>query len=174
MAYLHSKNVIRCKLKPSNVLLDRLLRPRIGGFRFGKFIYLKRWTNIIWQPSFLPYMAPELINEENEYSKEAADVYSFGVIMVEVVTASTPFNNMKTRFGLMNAVFHGYRPDIPDMVPPGCRQLIKACWAQIPDERPPFATIISDLKAKFILEDTDEAAFEDFVRDVGSGKLRDE
>jgi hypothetical protein len=51
---------------------------------------------------------------------------------------------------------------------------IEACWAQAPQERPPFATIISDHKDNFIFEDTDEAAFEDFVSDVLSGKLRDE
>jgi serine/threonine protein kinase len=177
MAYLHSKNVIHRDLKPANVLLDRLFRPRIADFGLAKLVSVESQMKMTMNVGTPLYMAPELMIEtSDEGYTGAVDVYAFGILMFEVVTASKPFakKNFSTALQVMNAVLKGERPDIPAEVPQGWRQLIEACWVQAPHQRPPFATIISDHKDNFRLEDTDEAAFEDFVRDVLSGKLRDE
>jgi serine/threonine protein kinase len=177
MAYLHSKNVIHRDLKPANVLLDRLLRPRIADFGLAKLVSVENQMKMTMKVGTPLYMAPELMVEGSEDGYTGAvDVYAFGVLLFELVTASKPFakKNFSTAVQVMNAVLKSDRPEIPPEVPDGWRDLVGACAQQAPNDRPPFETIISDLKDSFRLEDTDEAIFDDFVRDVLSAKLRDE
>jgi serine/threonine protein kinase len=177
MAYLHAKNVIHRDLKPANVLLDHRLRPKIADFGLAKLVSVENQMTMTTDIGTPLYMAPELKAERNDEGYTGAvDVYAFGILLFELVTASKPFaeKNFATIHQLMNAVKKGDRPKIPPKVPDSWRELIEACWAQSPSDRPLFSAIISDHKNRFYLDDTDNAIFEDFVRDVLSGKLRDE
>lgn len=48
------------------------------------------------------YMAPEVMEESSYTSK--ADIYSFGLIMYEVITDNRPFSHLKSFFQILNTV----------------------------------------------------------------------
>ncbi|RHZ57526.1 hypothetical protein Glove_386g44 [Diversispora epigaea] len=89
----------------------------------------------------LPYIAPELLCKRNYTTK--SDVYSLGIIMWEVITGETPFNdhkfNSNSEFAL--AIIYGYRPKIYKNIPYECATLMKQCWDANPDNRPDAETI---------------------------------
>ena len=88
------------------------------------------------------YEAPEVY--DGEYDKKM-DVYSFGVMLYEIITGKPAFRNMSQR-QLMKHICLGKREPIPDSVTPFARDLIERCWAHDRDSRPSFDEICVLLK----------------------------
>ncbi|GBB85485.1 hypothetical protein RclHR1_00120039 [Rhizophagus clarus] len=83
----------------------------------------------------MPYMAPEVLRGY-PYT-EAADIYSFGMIMYFVATRRQPFANKAHDESLVLDICEGIRPDINDQEAPECYiDLMKRCWDLNPDNRP--------------------------------------
>ncbi|POG81561.1 kinase-like domain-containing protein, partial [Rhizophagus irregularis DAOM 181602=DAOM 197198] len=86
----------------------------------------------------LPYVAPEVIIGK-EYTF-ASDIYSFGILMWEISSGQTPFNNYEHDYDLAMKV-NGMRPKIRSEIPPGYNQLMKQCWDADPLKRPKMIII---------------------------------
>lgn len=92
------------------------------------------------------YMAPETYkvsdNESVEKAK-AADIYSFGMVLYEMLTLCTPWKRLPMT-AIFDAVRRGDRPAWPVQgdkdyrvpVPPEMRSIVEKCWLQDPDQRP--------------------------------------
>ena len=83
-------------------------------------------------------MAPEVLRLER-YS-EAADVWSFGVVMWELSTGLRPFEGINP-LRVIYMVTHGERLQLPDDLPKRYRDLLLWCWEE-PEDRPTFTQII--------------------------------
>ncbi|KAK9808405.1 hypothetical protein WJX73_001070 [Symbiochloris irregularis] len=91
------------------------------------------------------HMPPELLRD-GIFSR-AADVYSFAMIMWELLTGSRLYPGMSaTRVAHMVA-YEGARPDLPADCPPGYMRLMTSCWQADPQLRPTFETILQEVKA---------------------------
>jgi serine/threonine protein kinase len=75
MRYLHLKRVVHCDLKPENVLLDDNLDQKITDFGLSKTMFLRRTVIQSHLAGSLPYMAPEVL-EQNEHYTQEVDIYS--------------------------------------------------------------------------------------------------
>ncbi|KAL6057314.1 Myotubularin-like phosphatase domain [Balamuthia mandrillaris] len=96
------------------------------------------------------WLAPEIM-AGYEYS-EKADIYSFAMIMYEVLTAKLPFDEYEIRFvaKLEKQIEEGLRPTIPvASTPPLYAQLMRDCWAGNPNDRPPMTEVVRRLKAMY-------------------------
>merc|ERR1711964_381832 len=85
-------------------------------------------------------MAPEIVLQE-DYN-EKADVFSFAIILWELVTREDPYPNM-TGLALAYAVANdGLRPEIPAYCPQEIADLIVRCWDADQHKRPGFEEIL--------------------------------
>lgn len=87
------------------------------------------------------WMAPEvLMNKEYD---EKADVYSFGIVLWEILTGEDPWGDIESLVDLVDAVcLEHRRPPLPKDIPQSLRDLINACWHPETDKRPSFEEII--------------------------------
>lgn len=69
------------------------------------------------------------------------DVYSFGIVIWEVVTRRLPFDDVESLEEVEQAVVAGRRPIFPDTAPALLREVAEACWAANPADRLDFATV---------------------------------
>jgi serine/threonine protein kinase len=135
MAYLHSRAILHRDLKPSNVLLTRNNRAKISDFGMSVEMTGQELTA---ETGTYRWMSPEVIRHE-PYSSNA-DVYSFGIVLWQLITREVPFATM-TPIQTAYAVAEGHRPDIPSSVPEPLRHIIQACWHEDQTQRPSFTYI---------------------------------
>ncbi len=69
----------------------------------------------------LRWMAPEVI-EHKPYG-EKADVFSFGIVLWELLTGRVPYSDMTPLQAAVGVVQQGLRPTIPPHVPPALAQV---------------------------------------------------
>jgi serine/threonine protein kinase len=87
------------------------------------------------------HMAPELLR----YGKAstAADVYSFGIMMWELLTGQVAFKGWQWG-AILEHVALGDSPGrlpVPEGAPEGYLLLMEACWGQDPAKRPAFSEV---------------------------------
>jgi ankyrin repeat protein len=171
MLHMHNQRpapIVHRDLKASNCFVDEHWRVLVGDFGmtqiFGGFQDQKgSVSNVELQNP--RWLAPELmggvsaVNDGAAYTT-ATDVYSFGMLMYELLTWHAPWPTTTT-WAIRNRVGQGLRPPLPtvDAVPApdtpefessGHLQrfigLMERCWAQNPDMRPAFREIHSALE----------------------------
>ncbi|XP_011015296.1 PREDICTED: probably inactive leucine-rich repeat receptor-like protein kinase IMK2 [Populus euphratica] len=87
--YLHNnENIIHGNLTSSNVLLDERTNARIADYGLSRLMTAAASTNVIATASVLGYRAPELSKLKKANTK--TDVYSLGVIILELLTGKSP------------------------------------------------------------------------------------
>jgi serine/threonine protein kinase len=153
MAYLHSCNppIIHRDLKSLNLLLmqpvqnsNDLIHVKITDFGVSR----------AWQPGIdmtgqmgtCHWMAPEVLLSQ-PYTI-SADVYSYGVVLWEIITRETPYSDLNPVMIPYHVVKLGHRPNLalmPGNCPPELVQLIQDCWQLDPDRRPTFSSIVDQL-----------------------------
>ena len=87
--HLHSQeNIMHGNLTSSNVLLDEQTNAHIADFGLSRLMTAAANTNVIATAGTLGYRAPELSKLKNANTK--TDVYSLGVIILELLTGKSP------------------------------------------------------------------------------------
>ncbi|RHZ88620.1 hypothetical protein Glove_21g171 [Diversispora epigaea] len=92
----------------------------------------------------LPYIAPEVLSGEEEYTK-AADVYSYGIIAYEMVTGFPPYPDIPHDKDLAMKICNGLRPKIPFHTPKLITRMIMRCWDARVTNRPTFKELFKEL-----------------------------
>ncbi|KAF4403910.1 hypothetical protein G4B88_014366 [Cannabis sativa] len=141
MNYLHRRNppIVHRDLKSSNLLVDKNWTVKVGDFGLSR---LKKATFLTTKSGrgTPQWMAPEVLR--NEPSNEKSDVFSFGVILWELMTESIPWNNINTLQVVGVVGFMDRRLELPEGLDPQVESIIQDCWKSDPEQRPSFEDLI--------------------------------
>ncbi|TVU08309.1 hypothetical protein EJB05_41709 [Eragrostis curvula] len=149
MEYLHNKNIVHFDLKSDNLLVNLRdpQRPicKVGDLGLSK---VKCQTLISGGVrGTLPWMAPELLNGSSSLVSEKVDVFSFGIVLWELLTGEEPYADLHYGVIIGGIVSNTLRPPVPDTCDPEWRALMEQCWATEPSERPSFTEVANRLRS---------------------------
>ncbi|XP_050952156.1 raf-1 proto-oncogene, serine/threonine kinase a isoform X4 [Labeo rohita] len=152
MDYLHAKNIIHRDMKSNNIFLHEGLTVKIGDF--GLATVKARWSGsqqVEQTSGSILWMAPEVIRmqDNNPYSFQS-DVYSYGIVLFELMTGELPYSQIANRDQIIYMVGRGYlSPDLSKLYkscPKAMKRLVADCIKKSKDERPLFPQILSSIE----------------------------
>lgn len=153
--YLHENQLLYRDVKPENIGFD--IRGDAKLFDFGLCKSLERRDkvkggygyNLTAKTGSIPYMAPEIALGK-PYGLEA-DVFSFGVMLWEILTVDWAFNGFTTRDYFERVVKGDERLPLPTNIPPMVRAVMPEAWHKDASKRPNIRRIGSLIRGE--LED---------------------
>ncbi|XP_027511592.1 ankyrin repeat and protein kinase domain-containing protein 1 isoform X1 [Corapipo altera] len=151
MNFLHSMTppLLHLDLKPGNVLLDGNMHVKISDFGLSKWMEQSSRMQYIESSALrgtLSYIPPEMFLQNSKPPGIKYDVYSFGIVIWEVLMQKKPYAGANM-MAIIVKVAAGKRPGlelISDDWPGECQQMVdlmKRCWDQDPKQRPSFSDI---------------------------------
>uniref|UniRef100_A0A7N4PPS2 Ankyrin repeat and kinase domain containing 1 n=1 Tax=Sarcophilus harrisii TaxID=9305 RepID=A0A7N4PPS2_SARHA len=165
MNFLHSIKppLLHLDLKPGNILLDSNMHAKISDFGLSKWMEQSTRMQYIERSALrgtLSYIPPEMFLESTKAPGPKYDVYSFGIVVWEILTQKKPYPgfNMMT---IIIRVAAGTRPSlqpISDEWPGEGQQMVdlmKRCWDQDLKKRPCFTDSSESLKRLLQLSDSE-------------------
>eukprot|EP00256_Glycine_max_P065272 XP_025979867.1 serine/threonine-protein kinase CTR1 isoform X2 [Glycine max] len=145
MNYLHQMRppIVHRDLKSPNLLVDDSYTVKVCDFGLSR-TKANTFLSSKTAAGTPEWMAPEVIR--GELSNEKCDVFSFGVILWELVTLQQPWRQLNPSQVVAAVGFMGKRLEIPRHVNPQVAALIELCWATEPWRRPSFSYVMKCLQ----------------------------
>ncbi len=128
---IHKLNFVHRDLHDGNILLYYL--PRVSDLGLCKPADYKSPLKKNEIYGVLPFVAPEILRYKPHTS--ASDIYSFSMVMWEIISGITPFNNKNHDLHLALSICRGEHPEIIENTPQCYVDLMKKCWNNDPLRR---------------------------------------
>ncbi|XP_072126994.1 retinal guanylyl cyclase 2-like isoform X1 [Mobula birostris] len=143
MRYLHHRDYIHGNLKSRNCVVDGRFVLKVTDYGYVEVAVTQNIP--LMEPPAEEYFwtAPEILRKPNPLMNGTfkGDIYSFSIIMQEVVVRGPPFcmfemsaegiiQNIKKPPPLLRPIITS------DQAPMECIQLMKQCWNELPEKRP--------------------------------------
>ncbi|KAF8700772.1 hypothetical protein HU200_034128 [Digitaria exilis] len=142
MNYLHQINIVHRDLKTANLLMDDQV-VKVADFGVAR---VKDQSGVMTaETGTYRWMAPEVI-EHLPYD-HSADVFSFGIVLWELLTGKLPYEDMTPLQAAVAVVQKDLRPTIAADTHPMLADLLQRCWQKDPALRPTFAEIVDILNS---------------------------
>ncbi|GBC37449.2 uncharacterized protein OCT59_003484 [Rhizophagus irregularis] len=160
LEFIHDRNYIHKDLHSGNILqffYNGWIDTKITDLGCAQQLHdILNSSNSISVCGVFPYMAPEILNGK-QYTF-ASDIYSFGIIIVEVSTGKPPYGNIPHDEYLAIAICNGRRPKIAKGTPKCYIDLVDRCLDADPEERPSSKEILHKIR-NWRFHDSDQACY---------------
>ncbi|XP_051928633.1 guanylate cyclase 2G [Hippocampus zosterae] len=160
MNFIHKSRLkFHGNLKTSTCMVDSRLQVKLSGFGLWEFKYggkgnrgppgTPKYEGLYWTA---PELLRQVVPEVNGTPK--GDIYSFAIILWELMynSKSGPYHDVdlepKEIIARLRGPFHGepLRPPLSDLCDGNINALLRVCWNENADHRPPFRSILRQLK----------------------------
>uniref|UniRef100_A0AAY4DC21 Guanylate cyclase n=1 Tax=Denticeps clupeoides TaxID=299321 RepID=A0AAY4DC21_9TELE len=153
MKYLHHREFPHGRLKSRNCVVDGRFVLKITDYGLNEILETQKAMRKEALTEDLFWTAPELLRdlENSRKGTYKGDVYSFAIILQEVVVRGAPYCMLglspEEIIRKVKKPPPMCRPTVaPDQAPLECIQLMKQCWSEQPDRRPAFDEIFDQFK----------------------------
>jgi len=147
MLYLHTSTpnkpiIVHRDLKSLNLLVDKDWNCKVADFGLSK---ASSGQSLNSKLGSLNWCAPEILLAHGTPYTTAADTYSFGMVLWELISHIPPYNG-QSPLNIVRAKDVNETPTFPKGVDPELKKFIKECWHRKPQSRPTFEQIIAKLE----------------------------
>lgn len=138
LEHAHDQRVIHRDVKPENVLFDMAGQAKLTDFGIAKLLEsdIDNGTQLAGLSMGTPrYMSPEQVKGQPVDTR--TDLYSAGVLLFELLTASTPFDGSH-HMAVASQILHDSPPlpsTLTPSVPPALDALVSKALAKLPQDR---------------------------------------
>ncbi|KAG2361634.1 kinase-like domain-containing protein [Suillus spraguei] len=156
LQYLHYKNIIHGDLMPPNVLIDENGNALLADFGLSRLLAdhetsffrshgpgAMRWA----APEIIP-LNPETPDENVSKPNKTSDIYSFGCIMMQVLSGKSPYYDMLKEPQVTVAKYQGTLPTRPPAIADVYWCYIERCLSPRVDTRPLVDEVLEYIKAE--------------------------
>ncbi|XP_034031628.1 hepatocyte growth factor receptor [Thalassophryne amazonica] len=150
MEYLASKKFVHRDLAARNCMLDESYTVKVADFGLARDIYDKEYYSVHNKNGVkLPvkWMALESLQTHKFTTK--SDVWSFGVLLWELMTRGAPPYSDVNSFDITVFLLQGRRLLQPEFCPDTLYTVMVECWHPKPERRPSFSELVSRIAAIF-------------------------
>jgi hypothetical protein len=133
---VHKRHIVHRDIKPANILIDEQQSPRLTDFGLARrndqfFVNDRKLLGTV------QYMSPEQAEERADWASPAADIYSLGAILYELLCGRPPFR-AESLDELLEQVKHR-QPDAPrtinDTIPRAVEDICLKALSKSPQDR---------------------------------------
>ncbi|KAK1433368.1 hypothetical protein QVD17_10278 [Tagetes erecta] len=138
LKYLHDRSVVHRDVKCANILVDANGSVKLADFGLAKATKL---NDVKSCKGTAFWMAPEVVNQKNKGYGLAADIWSLGCTVLEMLTRSIPYTPMEC-FAALYRIGNGIAPPVPDDLSSEAKDFISQCFHVNPNARPTAAQLL--------------------------------
>jgi serine/threonine protein kinase len=132
--YAHKRGIVHRDIKPANVMLSKDGTIKVVDFGIARVLESSKTQTGMLMGTFA-YMSPEQYH--GEHADERSDIWSFGVLLFELLTYQRPFSG-DAPASLMNKICHqeptALRAVAPEC-PPELDAILQRIFQKVPGER---------------------------------------
>jgi serine/threonine protein kinase len=144
LKYLHSRNIIHCDLKSSNILIDDNWKIKIGDFGLSRFYKPDDHEDNRGRIGTPHWMAPEVL--KGEKYETSADIFSYGMILWEIITQEIPYYGINPYQVISLVADKKQIVKVPEQGNNTLRKIVKKCIQYEPEQRPKLDEIVEYLQ----------------------------
>ncbi|KAG1859313.1 kinase-like domain-containing protein [Suillus subalutaceus] len=154
---VHSKDIIHGDLMPSNVLIDEDGNALLADFGLSRLL-ADHETSFFQShgPGAIRWAAPEIIplnpdtpNGEVSKPNKESDIYSFGCIMMQVLSGQPPYSHILSEHTVTVAKFQGTPPRQPPAIADVHWRYIDRCLSLDVDTRPLVDEVLEYIEVEY-------------------------
>ncbi|KAL5857226.1 hypothetical protein ACOSQ3_004684 [Xanthoceras sorbifolium] len=138
LKYLHDQNVVHRDIKCANILVDASGSVKLADFGLAK---ATKTNDVKSCKGTAFWMAPEVVNLKNHGYGLAADIWSLGCSVLEMLTRRPPYSHLEGMQALFK-IGKGEPPPVPNMLSGDAQDFILKCIQVNPSDRPTAAELL--------------------------------
>jgi len=140
LRYLHSRKIMHCDLKSSNILIDENMKIKVSDFGLSRLKNIFSINENKGKIGTSHWMPPEIMKAKKY--EESSDVYSYGMILWEIITGDIPYYGMTPNQIVGLVADFGKIVEVPKEGHHALKNLVKNCLIYEQERRPSLDNII--------------------------------